>query len=368
MKERLFNILLVDDSENNLQILEDMLEMPNRCFFIAESGEKALKIVADNDNIALIILDVQMPGMDGFDVAMQLKSNASTKHIPIIFVSGVSKKYIDIVSGFEQGAVDYLLKPLDVEVTRARVKVFEDMYYFSEYLKQVIKEKSRINEQLNRYVYVVAHDLRAPLAGIISITDILNDHAELRLNSEFREFFPLLRESATTLMEMIHSILVYSKESSEKGDLEEVAVHHLVSIIIRFLFPPKNIRFHVDEKLPTVYTEKVKLMQVFQNLIENAIKYNDKAAGEVTIGYEDAGDYYRFFVTDNGKGLSDKNQAEIFKLFVTANDERSGTGIGLDVVKMIVEQQGGNVSVTSTLGKGSCFYFTWPKGRTKLAL
>ena len=361
MHRKDFKILLVDDAANNVFLLREILEQPNRVFFTAGSGKVALELIADISDIHLVIIDVQMPVLDGFELARILKSDPKTAGIPIIFISGVNKKHNDIIEGFEKGGVDYLLKPLDVDITRAKVNVFEEMHYYLEFLTESIDEKNKENERLSRYAYVIAHDLRAPLAGISSMLDILKSNKKLFENEDFREFFPLISQSTQNLMDMTRTVLTYSKSSENSQKAEEVNVKELVTILFRFLLPPKNIQCNVSDNMPMIYTERVKLMQVFQNLIGNAIKFTDKPVGEVNIGCDDAGSFCRFYVQDNGVGIPIDKQSIIFNKFTTGNHEKSETGIGLDIVKMLVEQQGGTVSVSSTPGTGSCFYFTWPK-------
>src|SRR5262245_39014413 len=143
MPDRNFTVLLVDDKNDNIISLEAMLEQQNRIFLKANSGNDALQIVKTNQDIGLIILDVQMPVMDGFEVARTLKSDDSAKNIPIIFVSAINKDYKDVLNGFDTGGFEYLSKPLDVQITRAKVKAFEELHSHRQYLNYSIEQKSR---------------------------------------------------------------------------------------------------------------------------------------------------------------------------------------------------------------------------------
>jgi two-component system sensor histidine kinase/response regulator len=363
--KKIFTILLVDDREENLVSLENILEEDNREFIKATSGNEALKIALKNDHIGLIMLDVQMPGMDGFEVAKLLKSNARTKDISIIFVTAINKEDQYVMKGFEYGAVDYLQKPLDVNVTRAKVNVFEQLYFYQEDLKSTIEQKNKINKQLERFMYVVAHDLKSPLSGVVSLLHLLNEDDRFAADEELKEYMKLMLDASSHLTGMIGSILEYSRKSDLEQEEELVDVHELVTQIAYLLFPPKNITISIDGELPKVTTTKLKLQQVFQNLISNAIKYNDKPEGKISIGCIDDGDFYKFYVKDNGPGILKADQLRIFNLFEITKNQATGTdnssGVGLNILKVLVEEQGGKITVDSVEGDGSTFYFQWTR-------
>jgi len=357
-----FTILLVDDREDNLIALQEILENENRQFIKALSGNEALKHILKNDNIGLIMLDVQMPGMDGFEVARLVKSNPKTKDISIIFVTAINKGEQYVLQGFSEGAVDYLQKPLEVNITRAKVKVFEQLYFYQQRLKHSLSEKEYINKQLERFVYIVSHDLKSPLASIITILSILERDNRVTGQHDLCNSLEMLSQSAHHLSDMITALLEYSKKSSEEQVVEETDVAELVMMVNYLLFPPPNISIEIVTDLPVLFTRKVKLMQVFQNLIGNAIKYNDKDKGLIEIGCTPKDGYYEFYVKDNGPGIAKKDEKKIFYLFeVTENKAKNetSTGIGLNIMKMLVEEQGGKFWVQSEEGKGSCFYFEW---------
>jgi len=363
-KKRQFTILLVDDREENLISLEDSLEADNRNFLKARSGNDALKMTLKNDNIGLILLDVQMPGMDGFEVAKLLKSNTKTKDISIIFVTAMSKEEQYVMKGFGYGAVDYLQKPLDTNITRAKVNVFEQLYFYQEDLRKTIEQKNKINKQLERFMYIVAHDLKSPLNGVVGLLDIMHKDSRIIAVEELSNYMKLMLDASRHLTGMISSILDYSRKNDFEQSEEDVDVHELVTQIAYLLFPPKNIIIRIEGNLPIIRTKKFKLQQVFQNLISNAIKYNDKAQGEIVVGYEDDNDFYKFYIKDNGPGIEEKDSERIFKLFETTNNNSnadSSTGVGLNIIKMLVEEQGGKITVNSVPSVESCFYFQWVK-------
>jgi len=357
-----FTILIVDDREENIIALREILEEEGRRFITATSGNEALKQVLKNDDIGLVMLDVQMPGMDGFEVARLLKSNPKTKDISIIFVTAINNDEQNVLRGFSEGAVDYLRKPLDINITRAKVKVFEHLYFYQFKLKQSLIETEYINKQLEQFVYIVSHDLKSPLAAIITLLSILEKDDRLVNQGDLRNNIEMLNQSAYHLSDMITAILEYSRKSAKEQVVEEVDVMDLVLRISYLLFPPPNISINVETEMPVITTRRLKLQQVFQNLISNAIKYSDKEKGIIQVGCTTGDEFYEFYVRDNGPGISKKDHQRIFYLFEISDNvakNETSTGLGLNILKMIVEEQGGKVWVETDEEKGSCFYFTW---------
>lgn len=363
--EETFKILLVDDKPENIIALEDMLTNEKRTFLAAYNGNDALKLLLKHTDVGLVMLDVQMPDMDGFEVASLIKANPKTKHIAIIFVTAINKEANYVVKGFEEGAVDYLSKPLDVQITRAKVQVFERLYRQQKALEYAIQDKEQINAQLERFMYVVAHDLKSPLSGVISLIDYIQTFETADASPELKQYLGLCMEAVHHLNAMIGSILEYSKEASVQQPIEDVDTQELVTQLIRLLYPPPHIHVEIVSNLPVVRANKLKLQQVFQNFISNAIKHNDKPVGHIAIGCkDDHQSYYSFFIQDNGPGISQTDHERIFKLFETAGKNKNdpgNTGIGLNVVKFFVEERGGKITLDSVEGEGAIFSFTWPK-------
>ncbi|GAC1439405.1 MAG: response regulator [Sediminibacterium sp.] len=359
-----FTILLVDDRPENLLSLKEILVKEGRHFIQADSGNEALKQVLKNENIGLILLDVQMPEMDGFEVARILKSNPKTKDISIVFVTALSREEQYVLRGFEEGAVDYLQKPLDINVVKAKVNVFEQLYFNQYQLKSTLAEVDRINKQLERFVYVVSHDLKSPLASITMMLDLLQSDEYVQKNPSLKENIAMLYQASGRLGDMIVSVLDYSRQSVSQQTVEEVDTAALVNQLIVFLVPPRHLEGVVSSTLPVIRTRMIKLQQVLQNLISNAIKYNDKPHGRIEIGAADKGSWYEFYVQDNGPGIAEADRNRIFRLFETGDTKStsdSSTGIGLNLLKVLVEEQGGKIWVESKQGEGSTFYFEWKK-------
>lgn len=360
-----FLILLVDDRPENLIALEEILAQPGRTFIKASSGNEALKLALKHENIGLVMLDVQMPEMDGFEVARMLQLNKKTQHLSIIFVTAISKEEHFVLKGFEEGAVDYLQKPLDINITRAKVKVFERLYFAQQRLKQSLLETELVNKQLERFVFIVSHDLKSPVATIAMLADMMQKEDLVKNEPELLENTSIIYNSASRLTGMIESILDYSRKSLNEQAVEEVNAYDLVNDIVKMLSLKPNTQLHIDVNLPKFRTRKIKLQQVFQNLLSNAIKYNNSPNPELSIGLHSSNtEFYIFYVKDNGQGISRQDQNKIFKLFETTDNKSTGessTGVGLNLLKMLVEEQGGKIKLESNPETGSTFYFEWRK-------
>jgi len=356
------NILLVDDRLENLLSLGSILEQDGRKIFKASSGNEALKI-ALSEEIGLILLDVQMPEMDGFEVARLLKENSKTKDIAIIFVTAISKEEKFTIQGYEEGAVDYLHKPLEINIVKAKVAVFEKLYLQKMDLQRYAEKIERINKQLDEFVYIVSHDLKAPLRGLSSLATFMEDELGANPKPEALDILNMMKSRTVRMQNLIDGILHYSRLGNTVMEKEKVSVKELITNIIDLICPPENITIEFPDNLPTLNTEKIKLHEVFQNLISNGIKYNDKEQGRVIISCEERDDDFLFIIKDNGIGIRPEHQEKIYGIFQTLQpkDKVESTGIGLTIVKKIVEQQNGIITLESELGKGSSFMFTWKK-------
>ena len=357
-----FTILLVDDLRENMFSLEKLLEGKNRIFIKATNGLDALDAIKNHPEIGLILLDVQMPGMSGFEVAKILNSAEDTSIIPFLFVTANQIEDKNILEGFEKGAVDYLIKPLNPTIIRAKVSVFEKLHLQQLQLKKIIIDRNRVNAQLERYTQVMAHDLKTPLAGIISLISLIRINEKVKDIDSVLEELILLETLSFNLSDMITSVLQESRRVYD-DEVQEVSVEHLVRKCISLLQAPISIRFKLDNDLPILNTREIPLQQAFQNIIGNAIKYNDKAAGLINIGSEKSGDFYKFYIKDNGPGINEQDFSRIFEQFETGkalSTKDSSTGLGLHLIKTSIEEFGGRIWVESSPNTGSTFFFLWP--------
>lgn len=219
------------------------------------------------------------------------------------------------------------------------------------------------NQELDQFAYIVSHDLKAPLRAIANLSTWIEEDISDQLNPETRHQMDLLRGRVYRMESLINALLQYSRVGRVKGSAEWVNIHTLVSEIIDTLAPPPHFTFTIAPNMPTLLTERLPLEQVFTNLIGNAIKHNPQMDGQVTISVQNLEDFYEFAVADNGLGIAPHYHEKVFVMFQTleARDKVENTGVGLAIVKKIIENQGGSIHVESQIGEGAKFYFTWPK-------
>jgi len=219
----------------------------------------------------------------------------------------------------------------------------------------------RRNAELDQFAYVTSHDLKAPLRGISNLSRWIEEDLDGMVPPEVAGQFDLLRGRVNRMEAMIEAILQYSRIDRTEAPLETVDVKALLTEVIDLLSPPTRISVSMDDQMPTLHTPRLRLYQVFQNLLNNALKHHDKPSGQVHIGAKIVGDWVEFSVSDDGPGIATKFQERIWVIFQTleARDKVENTGVGLALVKKIVEGQGGAVSVESEEGQGAIFKFTW---------
>jgi two-component system sensor kinase FixL len=247
-----------------------------------------------------------------------------------------------------------------------RVWSFRDItvrYRAEQKQAELLRRVADINEELTHFAYVVSHDLKAPLRGIKLLTEWLCSDYGDKLGDQAQEQLTLLQSRVQRMHNLIEGVLQYSRVGRVREDMITVDLNEIVHSIIDIIAPPAHIHIHVEGTLPSLVCEKTRVTQVFQNLLSNAIKYMDKPEGQIRVTCEDQGDAWKFRVIDNGPGIEEKHFERIFKIFQTLapKDEYESTGVGLTLVKKIVELYGGKVWVESVVGQGSTFLFTWPK-------
>jgi light-regulated signal transduction histidine kinase (bacteriophytochrome) len=250
-----------------------------------------------------------------------------------------------------------------VEVTE-QVRARHDVEEKVEQLRRLGRELERSNHDLDQFAYVASHDLKAPLRGIANLTQWIEEDLDERLTGESREHMRLLKGRVHRMEALIDGILAYSRAGRVRERVETVDASALVAEVVELLSPVRAIAFDVGP-LPTLATERVALQQVFMNLIGNAIKYNTGADPRVTIRAvpdDDDETLIHFSVADNGPGIAPQYHEKVWQIFQTlaSRDQIEGTGIGLSVVRRLVESRGGRVWLASDVGTGSTFHFTWP--------
>lgn len=235
-------------------------------------------------------------------------------------------------------------------------------------LKSYTLDLERINAELDQFAYVVSHDLKAPLRAINNLSEWIEEDISELLEGDTKDQFRLLRGRVHRMENLINGILSYSRAGRIKTVREKFLIKSLVDELCDSFSPKKPIRFTIDgDPAVDMEAEKIALIQILQNLISNGIKYNDKAEIELSIGWRDQGSQYEFYVGDNGPGISPEFHERIFVIFQTlqARDEVESTGVGLAIVKKILDEKHSTIRIDSVMGEGTKFFFTWPKNENK---
>ena len=373
---RTFNILLVDDHPENLLALEELLVKEGRRFIRALSGDEALRRIL-KEPVGLVLLDVQMPNMDGFEVASLIKGNPTTRDIPIIFMTAINKDEENTLKGFEGGGVDYLYKPLNVDITRAKISVFEELFHRQEDLKSANDQLVKMNHQLedlnmqkNYLLGMAAHDLRNPIWVISQLSELLSGGVAGEVNEEQVQFLSSIRESSDYILHIIEDLLDVTKIEAGKMslDVRPTDVRALLEQSIslnRLIAEKKDIRLEWKEDLRStyLYIDAVKIGQVINNLVSNAIKYSPPGTS-IEVYVEESNDRLSLSVKDQGLGIPKDEQFKLFNGFQTTSvrgtaGEKS-TGLGLLICSKIIKAHGGTIDVVSEPGQGSTFWFSIP--------
>ena len=258
----------------------------------------------------------------------------------------------------------YAIMAHAVDVT-AQVRARQLVEQKAEELTRLSRELEQSNRELDQFAYVASHDLKAPLRGIANLSQWIEEDLADRVTAESREHLQLLKGRVHRMEALIDGILSYSRAGRVREPAATVDVRALIDEVVELLAPPTTVSFAFVSELPTIETERVPLQQVLMNLIGNAIKYNPSAFPRIEMAcVPDAHDMLRFSIADNGPGIAPQYHEKIWQIFQTlaARDKVEGTGIGLSVVRKLVESRGGRAWVESEVGHGTTFYFTWPRG------
>jgi signal transduction histidine kinase len=349
-------ILVVDDIPANVNVLLTMLTEKGFTVLVAKEGKDAIRKVgfAKPD---LILLDVMMPGMDGFEVCKVLKSQATTQHIPVIFMTALADT-VDKVKGLDLGAADYITKPIQHEEVLARI-------HTQLKLTKLQKELQRKNQELEAFARTVAHDLKNPLNAIIGLSEmVVEDFSACDTSSEEElENVRAISKHGRKMADIIDALLLLSGVASQPVELRPVDMREvLAQVKSRLSYLMNQYQGEVVimfEYCPLVQSYAPWLEEIWANYLSNGLKYGGRPP-RLEIGYDSqATGKIRFWVRDNGPGLSEEAQKKLFTPFTRLHEDRAeGHGLGLSIVCQIVEKLGGEASVESVLGEGSLFYFT----------
>jgi len=405
-------ILVVDDRADNLFSIEAILEKDNYTIVKANSGRAALKILLQEHDFSLILMDVQMPDLNGFETATIIYERDKLKNIPIIFITAHNYDDDYIFKGYKMGGVDYIYKPINPELLRVKVSIFVELYRKNLQLMQhekkllaanrslqreieerkISEEKIRslngqliennahlkaVNEELDRFAYIASHDLQEPLRKIMVFSDKIlmkNNH-----DNETEKYFKKIINSSERMQVLINDILSFSRQSASVSDFKETDLNHLMKEVIGELeieIENTGAQIYAGE-LPTACIIPSLIRQLFYNLLSNAIKFRKKASNPVininteilTLNESPLNGktkinkpFFGISVSDNGIGFDPKYAEEIFVVFKRLHSyhEFEGTGVGLSICKKIVEKHHGFIKAKSTPGEGSTFIILLP--------
>jgi signal transduction histidine kinase len=405
-------ILLVDDREDNLFSIETILAKDNYTIVKARSGREALKVLLHQQDFSLILMDVQMPELNGFETATIIYERDKLKNIPVIFITAFSYEEDYIFKGYQTGGVDYIYKPIKPELLRMKVSVFVELYRKNQQLllhekkllsankslqreieerktseekiKQLNEQLVRsnvhlkaINEELDRFAYVASHDLQEPLRKIMVFSDKIL--MKENMDEETEKYFKKIINSSKRMQMLINDLLSFSRQTASSSDFQKTDLNALAREAIAELeieVEKSNAKIYVGE-LPIVWAIPSLMKQLFHNLLSNAVKFRKKGVKPIihieATKIVDRGDLqhvnpngrkcYKVSISDNGIGFDPKYSDEIFVVFKRLNSyhEYEGTGVGLSICKKIMEKHNGSIIAQSEPGKGSIFSFVLPE-------
>jgi signal transduction histidine kinase len=384
-------LLIVDDLPENLLALEALIKREDRTVYKALSADEALSLLLQHE-FAMAILDVQMPGMNGFELAELMRGTEKTKNIPIIFVSAAGRELNYAFKGYESGAVDFLHKPLDIHAVKSKVNVFVDLYRQSKAMKQQVealeqarREQEALLQQLQStqseleqavrmrddFMSIVAHEVRTPLNGLILETQLrkmhlARDNASAFTLDKMHAMVDRDERQIKSLIRLIEDMLDVSRIRTGKlsirpnrFDLVQLVSNLLQNFAQQIDAAETEVSFTGPEPVEGHWDE-FRIEQVVSNLITNALRYGGRSPVKVRVYRE--GDEARIEVEDNGIGISAENQKRIFQQFerVSAKTVVAGLGLGLFISEQIVAAHGGSIVVESEINEGALFRVCLP--------
>ncbi|NMY36411.1 MULTISPECIES: hybrid sensor histidine kinase/response regulator [unclassified Pseudomonas] len=384
-------LLIVDDLPENLLALEALIKREDRTVYKALSADEALSLLLQHE-FALAILDVQMPGMNGFELAEMMRGTEKTKNIPIVFVSAAGREMNYAFKGYESGAVDFLHKPLDIHAVKSKVNVFVDLYRQRKAVKQQVEalEQSRREQEVllaqlqvtqgelehavrmrDDFMSIVSHEVRTPLNGLILETQLrkmhlARDNAAAFTLDKMQAMVERDERQIQSLIRLIEDMLDVSRIRTGKLSIRpsQFDLSRLVSTLVETFAPQisaaqSSVNLRVDCPVVGLWDE-FRIEQVVSNLLTNALRYGAKSPIDVSVYVE--GQNAIVEVRDQGIGISEENQQRIFQQFerVSAKHAVAGLGLGLFISEQIVAAHGGKITVQSALGEGAVFRVSLP--------
>lgn len=406
-------ILVVDDRPDNLFSIEAILERDNYTIVKANSGKAALKVLLSEHDFSLILMDVQMPDLNGFETATIIYERDKLKDIPIIFITAYSNDEDHAFEGYKMGGVDYIYKPINPNLLRAKVSVFVELYRKNRQLqlqeqkllsvnkslnkeveeRRISEEKvqllnrqltesnahlKQMNEELDQFAYMASHDLQEPLRKIQMFSDKILQLQEQ--NEETARYFSKIINASKRMQALINNLLDFSRQSMSPADFRKTDLNKLMKETLNELEIDIE-KSHAEikcETMPVISAVPGLMQQLFYNILSNAIKFRKKneplrveVCSEIipkeklveNISHTNGETYYKISISDNGIGFDNRQNQEIFKVFKRLHNYQQfeGTGVGLSICKKIVEKHGGVINAKGELNKGATFTIILPE-------
>ncbi len=380
------SILLVDDNAHKRQAMAAALESLGQDLVLAASSEEALRLALKQD-YAVLLLDVQMPDMNGFELARMIRSRARSRHTPIIFITAYSRADLDALQAYTLGAVDYIFSPVVPEILRAKVRVFIDLAVSRKELEAEIAERKRVqdeitalnaelatraeqletaNRELESFSYSVSHDLRAPLRAINGFSGMLEEEHAGRLDDEGRRLLRVVSDQSRLMGQLIDDLLQFSRLGRQPMAAREIDMTALAEEVKRELGQEGGAGAAALEVRPLerAMGDPALIRQVLINLLSNAIKFSSgRERPQIELSSHRNGTHGVFRVKDNGAGFDMQYYDKLFGVFQRLHraEDFPGTGVGLALVQRVVSRHGGRVWAEGQVGEGATFYFTLPR-------
>lgn len=394
-------ILLVDDNENNLLSMEVALEKGDYVFFRANSGREALRILLHEADFSLILLDVKMPTMDGYETAELIYQRDKLKHIPIIFITAHDYEEAAMFKGYQAGAVDFIRKPFNAEILRSKVAVFADLHQKNQLLRKQEEKLQAINadllrlnreleqrvldrtlalENLNhelqalnlskdKFLSVMSHDLRNPLTALLASSGKLSEDPESLSPGQIKQLSQIIHRTSNKLLNQLNEVIEWAKKQSRKTSFnpEKLRLADGAEESLELLKPNAqqkkiNLQNHIPKDIE-VMADPLMLRSIVQNLVTNAIKYTPEG-GAVRLSAKREAQMACIFVADSGIGMAAEIKTRLFNNIdprsTSGTNNEPGSGLGLLLVSDFVTQHGGQIDVESTPGAGTTIRFTIP--------
>lgn len=357
------DILIVDDTLDNLRLLATMLTNQGYGVRKALSGPMAIAS-AQSEPPDLILLDIKMPEMNGYEVCQRLKTDIRTQAIPIIFISALDE-IIDKVQAFSFGGADYITKPFQLLEVLARIENQLNLQRLQQQLIEQNQKLASINQELEQFTSIVSHDLQQPIQSITGFAKLLLLKCQSQLDDSDLKYINSIVDAGSRMQQLVQDLLTYAQSDNQYEGYAPVDCNVVITKVLDNLqaaIAKQQVKV-IYASLPTVTGNEVQLIQLFQNLLSNAIKFSrPDVQPRVEISATRQNDDWRFSIRDNGIGIPFEHKEKIFEAFQRLHSakEYPGNGIGLATCKKIVESHNGYIGFESKVNFGTTFYFTLP--------